>query len=133
MWRNFKRNHFLVISGLETLMLGAYIIYVQHIFNPSHYYRKAEMAHIVMHAQDPGMAIMLVCVGMLAIITGCWDINRFKAKRISLVMMSSIWSIYFVAFFYHDLSRPGPIGFGTFLVGFILIRLFAEALWGDKL
>ncbi|MCH5463189.1 hypothetical protein HC026_11165 [Lactobacillus sp. LC28-10] len=129
MWRNFKLNHFIVISGLETLTLGAYLIYVQHVFNP---YRPAELAHIIQHAQDPGMAIILVCVGMLAIITGCWDINRFKAKRLSIVSMAAIWSTYFVAFFYHDCQRPGPIGFGTFLIAFILIRLLAEALWGER-
>lgn len=131
MWRNLKRNHFMIISGLETLVLGAYLIYTQNIFMP-HKPHPHEMDHIMQHAQDPWVAIVLVCIGMLAIMAGLWNVSRFSARRISLVAMVATWSMYFVAFIYHDLSHPGPIGLGTLLIAFILIRLLAEALWGGR-
>lgn len=132
MWRNVKHNRFMIISGLETLVLGAYLIYVQNVFIPKRPHHPMGMDHLVIHAQDPWIAILLISIGTLAVITGLWNTNRFKAKRLSLVTMVAIWATYFVAFIYHDLSRPGPIGLGTLLIAFILIRLFAEALWGDK-
>lgn len=132
MWHNIKQNHFMIISGLETLVLGAYLIYVQHVFILPRPYNIGEVSHIVAHAQDPWIDILLVCIGTIAIATGMWNINHYKAKRVSLVAMITIWTTYLVAFIYHDLSGLGSIGLGTLLIAFVLIRLFGEALWGDK-
>ncbi|GAX07247.1 hypothetical protein IWT25_02601 [Secundilactobacillus pentosiphilus] len=131
MWHNIKKNHFIIISGLETLVLGAYLIYVQHVFTPPRPLPTVEMVRIVEHAQDPWIALTLVVVGVLSIITGAWDMNHFYAKRVSLVAMVAVWVTYLVAFTVHDLSNSHVIGIGTILIAFILIRLFAEALWGD--
>ncbi|GAX04055.1 hypothetical protein IWT140_01692 [Secundilactobacillus pentosiphilus] len=133
MWHNIKKNHFLVISGFETLILGAYLTYVQHIFIPPDNLPMPEMARIVAHAQDPWITITMVAVGVLTIITGLWDMNRFKAKRVSIASMVAIWLAYFVAFIYHDLINGSAISLGTILIAFLLIRLFSEALWGDEL
>lgn len=133
MWHNIKKNHFIIISGLETLVLGAYLIYVQHVFTPVKVpLPTPEVERIMEHAQDPWITISMVAVGVLAVITGLWDMNKFKAKRVSLVAMSAIWVSYFVAFIYHDLCYGRAVSLGTILVAFILIRLLADAKWGDQ-
>lgn len=129
MWKNVKRNHFTLVTGLETLLLGAYLIYVNNVFKepPTDHLR-----HIVQHAQDPYLSIMLVAVGTLALVVAVLDTNKYRAKRIALVLMVLVWSAYFVLFMWHDLHTPGPLKFGTLLIGFVLVRLFAELAWGDK-
>ncbi len=132
MWNNFKANHQLVISGLETLFLGAYLIYVQNLFKlTSTDPRTRHMSHLMMHAQDPLLSVLLICVGMLAILVGLWDVHHFLAQRVALVAMIGVWVAYFVVFFWHDVSRPGPLGFATILIGFVILRLFIESRWGD--
>ncbi|MCT2881905.1 hypothetical protein [Lentilactobacillus buchneri] len=133
MWHNFKQNHQLVISGLETLFLGAYLIYVQNFFQlTTHDPRAQHWSHIMMHAQDPLLSVLLICVGMFAILVGIWNIHYLYAQRVALVSMIGVWTAYFVVFFWHDVSRPGPLGFATILIGFIIVRLFVESRWGDS-
>lgn len=131
MWRNFKQNHQLVISGLETLFLGAYLIYVQNLFTvpPT---RMHEFGQIAVHAQDPLLSVLLICVGICAVMVGIWNVRQFYAKRFALVSMIAVWVAYFVVFFWHDVNRPGPLGFATILIGFVIIRLFIESRWGDS-
>lgn len=133
MWRNFKLNHDMVISGFETLFLGAYLIYVQNVFvlnHPDPHVR--HLARILSHAQDPLLAILLICVGTLTILVGLWNVRRFWAKRVAISSMVAIWSSYFVAFLWRDINRPGPLGFSTILIGVVIIRLLIEARWGDS-
>lgn len=129
MWKNVKRNHFMLVTGLETLLLGAYLIYVANVFKepaPDHF------RHVIQHAQDPYIAILLVVVGTLAITVAVLDVHQFKAKRVALVTMVMVWASYFILFMWHDCHTPGPLKFGTILIGFVLVRLFVELGWGDK-
>lgn len=123
MWRYIKQNHFVVISGLETILLGSYLIYVSNLI------RRPPIFH---HAQDPYLAILLVIIGTFATVIGIFNLNWFHAQRIALVTMLMVWTAYFTVFLVNDINSPGPIGIGTLLIGFVLIRVFAELLWGDK-
>lgn len=131
MWKNFKLNHQLIISGFETLFLGAYLIYVQNLFTvpPRRMHRFGQIA---MHAQDPMLAVILIVVGSFAVVVGLWNVREFFVNRVTLVAMIGVWSAYFVVFFWHDLNRPGPLGFATILIGFVIVRLFVESRWGDS-
>lgn len=127
MWENIKRNHFMLVTGLETLFLGAFLIYVANVFKePDRFH------HIIQHAQDPYVSILLIVVGTLAIMVAVLDVRQFRARRMALVAMVMVWSVYFILFMWHDFHTPGPMKFGTILIGFVLVRLFAELAWGDK-
>jgi len=127
MWKNIKRNHFMLVTGLETLFLGAFLIYVANVFKETDRFH-----HIIQHAQDPYVSILLIVVGTLAIIVAVLDVRQFRARRMALVAMVMVWSVYFILFMWHDFHTPGPMKFGTILIGFVLVRLFAELAWGDK-
>lgn len=119
----------MIISGLETLVLGLYLIYVQNLFGD----HRPDMIHrIFHHAQDPWMAGMLIVIGTYAITVALLDVNQFMAKRVALTLMSSVWVAYLVIFTWRDLNGHGPVGIGTILIGFVLVRLLLEAVWGDK-
>ncbi|WP_334427253.1 MULTISPECIES: hypothetical protein [unclassified Levilactobacillus] len=129
MWKNVRHNHFMLVTGLETLLLGAYLIYVANVFKEpisDHFH------HIIQHAQDPYVSILLIIVGTLAVIVAVLDVHQFRARRVALVAMVMVWSVYFILFMWHDFHTPGPMKFGTILIGFVLVRLFAELAWGDK-
>lgn len=119
----------MMITGVETLLLGMYLIYVSNVFQepPTDHFR-----HIVQHAQDPYLSVMLVTVGTIALVVAVLDTNKFRAKRIALVAMVMVWAAYFMLFLWHDFNTPGPLKFGTLLIGFVLLRLFLELAWGDK-
>lgn len=105
------------------------MIYVAGVFKepaPDHF------RNVIQHAQDPYVAILLVVVGTLAVTVAILDVHQFKAKRIALVTMVMVWSSYFILFLWRDYHTPGPLKFGTILIGFVLVRLFAELGWGDK-
>ena len=122
MWHNIKNNYFIIISGLETLLLGSYLLYVANLFTDKlplydHFH------HIIQHAQDPWLAIILVVIGTFAIMIALFDLNKFRVRLIAITSMTMIWSVYFVVFLVHDVYSPEHIGFGTILVGFVVIRL----------
>lgn len=129
MWGNVRRNYFMMITGVQTLALGAYLIYTANVFKepPTDHLR-----HIIQHAQDPYLGILLVSVGTLAVAVAILDTNKYRAKRFALVAMVMVWTAYFALFVWHDMHVPGPMKFGTILIGFVLVRLFVELAWGDK-
>lgn len=127
MWDNFKKNHFISETGVETFILGAYFVYVRDYFVGFH-----RFAPVFEHFADPYIAIGLVVIGSLSVFVGLWDVHWFNAKRVALTAMQVIWTVYFVVFLLHDLNMTGPIDIGTILSGAVMIRIFVEALWGGR-
>ncbi|GAB6091800.1 hypothetical protein [Furfurilactobacillus curtus] len=128
MWHNFVKNHFVVETGLETFILGFYFVYVRNYFVD-----KDQFEPFVHHFADPYVAVALICVGLLALFVGLWDVHWFKAKALVLTAMQIVWTIYFVLFLWHDYNSPGPVGIGTILAGAVVMRILVEARWGDRL
>ncbi|WP_268914134.1 hypothetical protein [Lentilactobacillus sp. SPB1-3] len=130
MRHNFQANRFMAITGIETLLLGVYLMYVSNVFANHRYphMHHNQPAIILQHAQDPYLAIILVIIGTYAILVAMYDMQQKFAKRIALTSMLSIWSAYLAAFIYRDLLMGSPISLDSLLIACIVVRIFLE-LW----
>lgn len=123
MLRNLKINRFIFLTGLETIILGIYLIVVSNLIVVPPFFS---------HAQDPIVAVLLVVIGNFSVIVALFNVNAYHARRWALDAMLMIWTLYFIVFIVNDIDEPGPIGLGTIFTGFVIIRLFLELSWGDK-
>lgn len=127
MWRNIKKNRFIVIKGLETLILGAYLIYVANFFDVDQ-----PFGSIVHHFQDPWLGMLLIVVGSISTFAGILNLRRYNVIKWCLTSMVFVWALYLFVFIAQDVNEPGPISLNTIFVFFVLIQLFLDQAWGGE-
>lgn len=122
-----RRSKFLETTGIETLSIGAYLIYQQHYFQDD---PRNQFIHLAAHFGDVGWAVALIAIGFVVTIIGLTGFNRWHAQTVALILLSGLFFAYFVALVMEDVHFDNPVRLGTLMVGWLFIRTLVEARYG---
>lgn len=118
----YKRNNSLMITSIETVMVGLVLIF-NHPYD--------DRSHPVFHAMNlfqswPMCAFLLVLGGGVLILTIC-NFHKYFADFVATVLMAALWMAYLVAFFVQDAFLRPNVSAATVLIGFVFIRIQLDA------
>lgn len=118
-----KRNLDLMITSIETMVLGVALVFNHPYDDPT---------RPVFHAVNvlkswPMCASLLVLGGAVLILTIC-NYHKHFADFVATVLMAALWMAYLVSFFVQDALLRSTVSVATFLIGFVLIRILLDAL-----
>ncbi|MBB1099959.1 hypothetical protein H5R88_07595 [Limosilactobacillus sp. WF-MT5-A] len=122
-----KRNIFITLIGIETLCVGLALVFQRNLLQDDPNNR---LVHAFHHMGDINWSFILIAMGLLATVIGMTNFNRYHAKSIAMIMLSSLWCAYFVTFLLQDIYFPGIIGIKTIMTGFVFIQILVEARYG---
>lgn len=118
-----KRNINLLITAIETVILGFVLIFNHPDFDDPH--------RPILHMIDafcswPACAFLLVLGGgALALTIG--NYHKHYADFSANVIMGALWMAYFVAFLVQDAFSKLSLSVDTVMIGFVVIRIFIDA------
>lgn len=122
MLNRFFKNHFWIEQGIETLWMAWYLEYFQNVFAGRQSYW---VDSLFGHLDDPWVPMALTAVGVFVIVVAQWDINWFGARYIMVSSLQFTWTLFAVAFIWHDL-RLGVPGWMTGISVIVCIRIFVN-------
>ncbi len=119
-----KRNLDLMITSIETMVLGVALIFNHPYDDPT---------RPVFHAVNvlkswPMCASLLVLGGGALILTIC-NYHKYFADFVATVIMAALWMAYLVAFFVQDAFLQPSVSVATILIGFVFIRILLDAFF----
>lgn len=119
-----KRNSSLMITSVETVMMGLVLIFNHPYDDPT---------HPVFHAFNlfqswPMCASLLVVGGGVLILTIC-NFHKYFADFVATVLMAALWMAYLVSFFVQDAFSRSSVSVATILIGFVFIRILLDAFF----
>lgn len=117
-------NRFLLLTGLETIILGMYFVTRSFVFM-----RPDFLNTLASHVDDPPFATFLIVIGAFCTFTALFDIQPMI--RWCYGIAEFIWTVYALAFLLQDIEFNGHIGIATWLMFFIAIRTLFESWAGD--
>ncbi|MCT2870484.1 hypothetical protein [Limosilactobacillus fermentum] len=120
----YKRNNSLMITSIETVMMGLVMIFNHPYDDPT---------RPVFHAMNlfqswPMCASLLVLGGGVLILTIC-NYHKYFADFVATVLMAALWMAYLVAFFVQDAFSRSSVSVATILIGFVFIRILLDAFF----
>lgn len=120
----YKRNNSLMITSIETVIMGLVLIF-NHPYDDN--------THPVFHAMNllkgwPMCASLIVVGGGVLILTIC-NYHKYFADFVATVMMAALWMAYLVSFFVQDAFQRSSISIATILIGFVFIRILLDAFF----
>lgn len=122
-----KRNIFLTITGLETLLVGIFLGTQKHtLLDDPH----DGFVHITHYMGNVSWSIILITAGLATIAIGLSNFDKWHLQSVALILMSAVWCAYFVVFLVQDLHFSQPLHLGTVLVGMVFLRILVEARYG---
>lgn len=122
-----KRNIFLTITGLETLLVGIFLgIQNDALLDDPH----DRFVHFTYYMGNMTWSIILIIAGLATIAIGLSNCNKWHLQSAALILMSAVWCAYFVVFLVQDLHFSQPLHLGTILVGMVFLRILVEARYG---
>lgn len=117
-----KRNLNLMITAIETTLLGVVLIFNHPYDDPTH-----PVFHAVTVFQSwPMCASLLVLGGGVLILTIC-NYHKHFADFVATVIMAALWMAYLVTFFVQDAFLRSSVSAATILIGFVFIRILLDA------
>ena len=122
-----KRNIFLTITGLETLLVGIFLGIQRHILLDDPH---DGFVHITHYMGNMSWSIILITAGLATIAIGLSNFDKWHLQSVALILMSAVWCAYFVVFLVQDLHFSQPLHLGTVLVGMVFLRILVEARYG---
>lgn len=122
-----KRNIFLTITGLETLLVGIFLgIQKDALLDDPH----DRFVHLTYYMGNMPWSIILITAGLATIAIGLSSFDKWHLQSVTLILMSAVWCAYFVVFLVQDLHFSQPLHLGTVLVGMVFLRILVEARYG---
>lgn len=119
-----KRNYALMLTSIETVLMGIVLIFNHPDDDPTH-----PVFHAVNLFQSwPMCASLLVLGGGVLILTIC-NYHKHFADFVATVLMASLWMAYLVAFFVQDAFLRPSVSVATILIGFVFIRILLDAFF----
>ena len=120
----YKRNNSLMITSIETVMMGLVLIF-NHPYD--------DQTRPVFHALNlmkgwPMCASLLVVGGGVLILTIC-NYHKHFADFVATVLMAALWMAYLVSFLVQDAFQRSSISISTILIGFVFIRILLDAFF----
>ena len=120
----YKRNNSLMITSIETVIMGLVLIFNHPYDDPT---------RPVFHAMNlfqswPMCASLLVLGGGVLILTIC-NYHKHFADFVATVLMAALWMAYLVSFFVQDAFQRSSISIATILIGFVFIRILLDAFF----
>ena len=120
----YKRNNSLMITSIETMIMGLGLVF-NHPYDDN--------THPVFHAMNllkgwPMCASLIVIGGGVLILTIC-NYHNYFADFVATVLMAALWMAYLVAFFVQDAFQRSSISIATILIGFVFIRILLDAFF----
>lgn len=120
----YKRNNSLMLTSIETVMMGLVLIFNHPYDDPT---------RPVFHAMNlfqswPMCASLIVLGGGVLILTIC-NYHKYFADFMATVMMAALWMAYLVAFFVQDAFQRSSVSVATILIGFVFIRILLDAFF----
>lgn len=120
----YKRNNSLMITSIETVIMGLVLIFNHPYDDPT---------RPVFHAMNlfqswPMCASLLVLGGGVLILTIC-NYHKYFADFMATVLMAALWMAYLVAFFVQDAFQRSSVSVATILIGFVFIRILLDAFF----
>lgn len=120
----YKRNNSLMITSIETVIVGFVLIFNHPYDDPT---------RPVFHAMNlfqswPMCASLLVLGGGVLILTIC-NYHKHFADFVATVIMAALWMAYLVTFFVQDALLQPSVSVATILVGFVFIRILLDAFF----
>ena len=120
----YKRNNSLMLTSIETVMMGLVLIFNHPYDDPT---------RPVFHAFNlfqswPMCASLLVLGGGVLILTIC-NYHKHFADFVATVLMAALWMAYLVAFFVQDAFLRTSVSVATILIGFVFIRILLDAFF----
>lgn len=122
-----RRNIFLTLTGLETMVVGLCLALQRHVFQDD---PKDKLIHISQHMGEINWAVILITIGILVAMIGMANFNRWHTQSIAMITLSALWCAYFAGFLIQDIHFPGVVGLKTVMTGFIFVQVLVEARFG---
>lgn len=120
----YKRNNSLMITSIETVIMGLVLIFNHPYDDPT---------RPVFHAMNlfqswPMCASLLVLGAGVLILTIC-NYHKHFADFVATVLMAALWMAYLVTFFVQDAFLQPSVSVATILIGFVFIRILLDAFF----
>lgn len=124
-----KRNIFLVLTGLETISVGFFLLIQRNILMDD---ANDKMMHFVHMMGNTQWSILLMAVGTFSLLIGLFNVNKWAMQNVTLIVLGGLWLAYAFSFTFTDVHFGKPIHLGDFLCCFIFIQILFEAYFGKR-
>ena len=125
--QKMKKNVFLTLTGIETIVVGLYLAFERHVFQDDPH---DKFVHVSQRMGDINWAVILITIGVMATVIGMTKFNRWHAQSIMMIILSGLWCAYFVVFLIQDIHFPMIIQLKTIMTGFVFAQILVEARFG---
>ncbi|KRM76193.1 hypothetical protein FC35_GL000694 [Limosilactobacillus coleohominis DSM 14060] len=122
-----RRHIFLAYCGFETAVIGLFLFMERQWFMDDQHDKFIHMAH---HLGDIDWALMLVCIGLVAMVIGVFDVVKFHSQSVILIILGALWFAYFVVFLLQDIHFHQPIRLATIMTGLNFMFILVETRYG---
>jgi len=124
--KNFKLNRSLLMSGIETIMLGAYFV-----ANSFRFARPDFFNTVASHIDDPPFATIAIILGTATVIVSFYNIRPLLSW--CYITLTFVWMVYASAFLLQNIELWGhPFArLDCWLMYAVAARLIYEAWAGD--
>lgn len=123
-----KRNIFLTLTGLETIVVGVFLLIQRNILLDDH---NDKVMHFVHQMGNAEWAALLIAVGAAALAIGLLNSNRYGAQTIILIILGGLWLAYAFFFTFSDFHFGKPLHLGDMLAWFVFLQVAFEAYYGE--
>lgn len=123
---NVRKNRFLLVTALETILLGAYFIVNSFRFGAPDIFNT-----VASHIDDPPFAAADIIVGTAVLVAALYDIRPLV--RWGYVATTCVWMVYGMAFLLQNIEVMGhPFGhLDCWLMFAVAARIILESWAGD--
>lgn len=126
MKKNITKNRSWLLTGLETVLLGVFFLFVPDILDSGDY-------RAIFNLFDTTLpAIFLIVVGTFTIVNAAFEVEP-NWHRVNVFILEFIWSFYTATFVIHDFQLKGRvfISLTSILFFVVALRIFFESWLGD--
>ena len=123
-----KCNAFLTLTGLETIVVGVFLLIQRNILLDDH---NDKVMHFVHQMGNAEWAALLIAVGALALVIGILDVNKYAAQTVILIVLGGLWLAYAFSFTFSDFYFGNPLHLGDLLAWFVFLQITFEAYFGE--
>ncbi|WP_242363426.1 hypothetical protein [Limosilactobacillus antri] len=124
-----RRNIFLVFIGLETLAVGIYLMLQRNALLDD---QNDRIIHMIHEMGNYEWSAMLMGLGLVALVIGILNTNRYNIQLILLTLLGALWCAYSMFFTLNDLHFGKPFQLGTLLSIFNFILILFDAYFGRR-
>ncbi|ORJ53917.1 hypothetical protein LBR_08280 [Levilactobacillus brevis] len=126
MQSNVRKNRFLLVTALETILLGAYFIANSFRFGAPDLFNT-----VASHIDDPPFAAADIVVGTVVLVAALYDIRPLI--KWCYVAATCVWTLYAMAFLLQNIEMMGhPFAhLDCWLMFAVAGRTILEAWAGD--